>query len=98
MNREQCHEFTCTCLGSISKRYEEKINYLYSKYDYDNDGFLTEDGFLQFYEDAAQENKSSTVWANLKNFGVNLDFKFPNELETNIEADMFPRKKLSNNP
>jgi len=53
------------------------VRELYSRYDYDNDGFLNWEGFLSFYEDAARENKTTTVWSNLKSFGVNADFKFP---------------------
>ena len=49
MSKEQAHEFTSACLSSISKRYDDKVNYLFSNYDYDHDGFLTGDGFLAFY-------------------------------------------------
>lgn len=38
----------------MSKRYDDKVNYLFSRYDYDNDGFLTLEGFLNFYEDASK--------------------------------------------
>ena len=71
MNREQAHEFTSACLSSISKRYDDKVNYLFTHYDYDNDGILTLEGFLAFYEDAAKDNRTGTVWSNLKSFGVN---------------------------
>jgi hypothetical protein len=54
MSKEQSHEFTAACLSSMSKRYDDKVNYLFSKYDYDNDGFLTLEGFLSFYEDASK--------------------------------------------
>lgn len=53
---------------------------------------------MAFYEKAALENKGSTVWSNLKNFGVNSDFKFPNEADTPIDVDKFPRKRLANSP
>jgi hypothetical protein len=98
MSKDQCHDFTCACLGTVTKRYEDKINLLYADYDYDNDGFLDIDGFLAFYEKAAQDNKGSTVWSNLKNFGVNSDFKFFNETDAQLELDRFPRKRLANNP
>lgn len=61
----------------MSKRYDDKVNYLFANYDYDNDGFVTEEGFIDFYERAAQDNKTTTVWSNLKSFGINTDFKFP---------------------
>lgn len=49
MSKDQCHDFTCACLGTVTKRYEDKINALYADYDYDNDGFLDINGFLAFY-------------------------------------------------
>jgi hypothetical protein len=70
MSKEQCHDFTSACLGTISKRYDDKIISLYGKYDTDNDGFLDANGFVAFYDDAAKESKTSTVWSNLKSFGV----------------------------
>jgi hypothetical protein len=98
MSKDQCHDFTCACLGTVTKRYEDKINALYVDYDYDNDGFLEINGFLAFYEKAAQDNKGSTVWSNLKNFGVNAELKFYNEAEAPLELERFPRKRLANNP
>ena len=54
----------------MSKRYDDKVNYLFNHYDYDNDGLLNQEGFLAFYEDAAKDNRTGTVWSNLKSFGV----------------------------
>jgi hypothetical protein len=98
MSKEQCHDFTCTCLGTISKRYDDKINSLYTKYDFDNDGYLDIIGFISFYEDAARDSKTSTVWSNLRSFGVTSDFKFPNEADQPIDFELFPRKRLADNP
>jgi hypothetical protein len=78
MTKDQAHEFTSACLASISKRYDDKVNYLFNNYDYDHDGILTFEGFLGFYEDAAKDNRTGTVWSNLKSFGVSTDFRFPN--------------------
>ena len=79
MSKDQCNQFTAACLSTTSKRYDEKVRDLFSRYDYDNDGFLSQEGFLSFYEDAARENKTTTVWSNLKSFGVNADFRFADE-------------------
>ncbi len=49
MSKEQAHDFTCACLVTVNKRYDDKVNELFSKFDYDNDGFLTIEGFLAFY-------------------------------------------------
>ena len=70
MSRDQAHEFTSACLSSISKRYDDKVNFLFSHYDPDKNGFLKFEEFLAFYEDAGKDNRSSTVWSNLKSFGV----------------------------
>lgn len=77
MNKTQCHDFTVKCLGSSSspKFYEEKINGLFMEYDEDKDDLLVFDDFLKFYKSAAI-SRPSTVWLNLKNFGVQGNFKF----------------------
>ena len=54
MSKDQCNEFTAACLSSISKRYDDKVRDLYNRYDYDNDGFMDWEGFINFYEDAAK--------------------------------------------
>lgn len=95
MNKDQSHEFTSACLSSMSKRYDDKVNFLFSKYDYDNDGLLTFEGFINFYEDAAKDHRTATVWSNLKSFGVNSDFRFPNEANKEIDLNLFPRKVLA---
>lgn len=98
MSKDQCHQFTSACLSSASKRYDDKVRDLFNKYDYDNDGFLGLDGFLAFYEDAARENRTTTVWSNLKSFGVNSEFRFPNEVAKELTNELFPRKILSESP
>ena len=81
MDKSQCNSFTTICLGSCSlKYYNQKISSLYAKYDEDNDGLLTLQNFLNFYVDAAKD-RPSTVWSNLRNFGVRGDFKFKDEPE-----------------
>jgi len=54
MSKEQSHDFTSACLGTISKRYDDKVSLLYARYDTDHDGFLNADDFVTFYEDAAR--------------------------------------------
>ena len=77
MNKDQCNGFTATCLGSncTTKYYSEKITNLYNTYDDDKDGLLTFQNFIRFYEDAARD-RPSTVWSNLRSFGVKGDFRF----------------------
>jgi Ca2+-binding EF-hand superfamily protein len=82
MNKAQCHEFTVKCLGSSSspKFYENKINELFKEYDQNQDDLLTFEDFLNFYKNAAI-NRPSTVWSNLKSFGVEGNFKFSYEAD-----------------
>ena len=54
MSKENCHDFTSACLGTLNKRYDDKINNLFARYDYDHDDQLTLEGFLNFYEDSAR--------------------------------------------
>ena len=54
------------------------INFI-KEYDDDNDGFVTLDGFLLFYEKATL-NKDEDVWKNLKNAGFRYDLRKVNEL------------------
>lgn len=96
MDKNQCNSFTAMCLGSScsAKYYNEKITSLYNKYDDDNDGLLTFENFLKFYEDAAKD-RPSTVMSNLKSFGVRGDFKFNNEPEDDVEVTKFPRNVIA---
>lgn len=99
MDKPQCNAFTTICLGAncSQKYYNEKITSLYAKYDDDNDGFLTFDNFLKFYEEAARD-RPSTVWSNLKSFGVRGDFRFNDEPEELIEISKYPRNIIAEYP
>lgn len=80
MSKDECNSFTAACLGTApsAKYYTDKISTVYSKYDDDNDGYLNFENFLTFYTDSARD-RPSTVWANLRSFGVRGDFKFNDE-------------------
>ena len=57
------------------------------KYDTDNDGFLSEADFLQFYQDACH-TKPSVVWSNLWAHHYRNDLKCyddPSDNELNVE-------------
>lgn len=96
MDKTQCNSFTLVCLGPSCnpKYYNEKISSLYGKYDEDNDGLLTFENFLKFYEDAAKE-RASTVWSNLKCFGVKGDLRFNYEPDEISDVTKFPRNIIS---
>lgn len=99
MDKSQCNAFTIICLGSTcsTKHYNEKISSLYNKYDEDNDGLLTFDNFIKFYEDAAKD-RPTTVWSNLRSFDVKGDFRFSNEPEELVEVTKFPRNIIAEYP
>lgn len=41
MSKEDYNKFTAMCLGTYSKNYLDKIHPIYSKYDSNNDGYLS---------------------------------------------------------
>jgi len=51
---------------------------LFKEYDEDQDDLLEFKDFLKFYK-AASISRSSTVWSNLRSFGVQGNFKFAYE-------------------
>lgn len=99
MNKTQCHDFTVKCLGSASspKFYEDKINNLFKEYDEDQDDLLTFSDFLKFYK-VASISRASTVWSNLRSFGVQGNFKFGYEANSEIDYNKIPRNILSQMP
>ena len=68
-----------TCLES-----DDRVTSFIKKYDYDGDGLIEQDGFLQFYLDSSI-TKISTVRENLKSFGYKKDLKLKNDIKLNIE-------------
>lgn len=58
---------------------DTRVTNFIKEYDDDNDGFVTLDGFLLFYEKATL-NKDEDVWKNLKNAGFRYDLRKVNEL------------------
>lgn len=82
MDKNQANSFTAICLGSScsAKYYNEKIANLYNNFDDDHDGFLTFQNFLNFYGEACRD-RPSTVWTNLRSFGVIGNLRFNNEPE-----------------
>lgn len=99
MNRAQCYEFTIKCLGSNSsqKFYEEKIDGLFKEYDEDNDGLLTFNDFIKFYKNSSI-SRPSTVWSNLRSFGVQGNFKLNHEIDDSIACDKIPRNIMAKMP
>lgn len=96
MNRVQCHDFTSGCLNDYSKRHDDRVTTLFQTYDEDRDGLLELNDILKFFKLAARE-KPAIVWLNLRNFGVNSEFKFMDEVELEKGPDKLPRRILAEN-
>lgn len=96
MDKKLANDFTSACLGAScsTKFYNDKVSLLFSNYDDDADGYLTEENFLKFYGDACKD-RPSTVWANLRNLGVMGNFRFNDETEENIEVTKYPRNIIA---
>ena len=103
MSKEGCAGFTKVVLGvnEISPN-DHHVEDLFKRYDYDNDGYVTFEGFTQFFLDAINiDNKTAIVWENIKCFGYRNDLKKSNEqLENSItkeDYELMPRYILGNN-
>ena len=103
MSKEGCAGFTRVVLGvnEISPN-DHHVEDLFKRYDYDDDGYVTFEGFTQFFLDAINiDNKTAIVWENIKCFGYRNDLKKSNEqLENSITKEnyeLMPRYVLGNN-
>ena len=67
---------------------------MFKEYDEDQDDLLEFNDFLKFYK-AASISRSSTVWSNLRSFGVQGNFKFAYENNDEVVVDKLPRKTMS---
>jgi hypothetical protein len=67
------------------------------EYDEDKDELLNFNDFLKFYKNAAI-TRPTTVWSNLKSFGVLGNFKFGYEANEEIKVGKIPRNIMSQMP
>ena len=74
MSKKQCQKYHQKCVGEMSTMGEARVEKIYSEFDKDKDGYLTESDFLQFYE-ASARTKESAVWNNLETFGIRNDLE-----------------------
>ena len=77
----QAQEFTLT-------ENSPTITNLYAEYDIDEDGRLTKEDFLRFYESKCRDNPS-VVWKNLEkhNIGKDLNYGFANDIDLTYSND-----------
>ena len=103
MNREQCAQFACRAVDSnepISPD-DQRVKFLFNKYDSDKQDYLDINGFFQFFIDSILiDKKVSTVWDNIKAFDYRYDLKKLNEplddYNNDCDYQIMPRYILSN--
>ena len=49
MSKKQCQKYHQKCVGEMSTMGEARVEKIYSEFDKDKDGYLTEEDFLRFY-------------------------------------------------
>ena len=81
MDPESCAAFVRVCTGDKCTSDHSRIKSIFSTYDTDKDGLLTEENFLEFYSLAVKSGKISTVWNNLRAFNIRNDLKKFDEIE-----------------
>ena len=85
--------------SSLIDENSSRVNdFLKSNRKNEEDEFITEDIFVEFYNKALLENKDKTVWSNLKEMNIGEDLRRKDEpFEINFEEnDKLPRYKLGN--
>lgn len=75
MNAEGCANFTNSCTGEHCKADDKRMQDFVSRFDDDEDGYLTADNFLEFYKDALVHGKAQSVWSNLYAHNYRNDLK-----------------------
>ena len=93
MSKTQCGKFRAVCVGNEKcDGTDQKITELFTTWDDDEDGFLTEKNFLAFYLSACKTSPPS-VYRNLESFNYRSDFKTAQDLEkeSQISEKALPR-------
>ena len=100
MTKKYCAKFI-SCVTTNKETLpenDERITNFFELYDKENLGYVTEENFIEFYRNALEEQKSSTVWENLKSMNIRYDLTSKNE-EYEIEyvdKSQLPRYTLGN--
>ena len=97
MSKNQCGKFRGVCINDPEcDENDKKIAELYKQIDDDNDGFLTEQNFLEFYLTSAKTTPT-TVYKNIEAFNYRPDLKRSEEVEAarHIVMEALPRYLMS---
>ena len=105
MNKNQYAKLVSLTIKKEVNENDERINYLFSNYNINNDGLLLFEEFLKFYFDSIKD-KINVVWDNLYSLGYNnllekdkeIDYNYIlNNLEEFEKNDLFSNLlKISN--
>jgi hypothetical protein len=88
-----------TSINKVTENDKKVTDFLRNWREEDDDEFVLEKGFIQFYESSLKNNKDDVVWRNLKAMNIGEDLRridVPFEISF-IENDKLPRYKLGNN-
>ena len=84
---------------NITENDKRVTNFLRDNRENQEDEFVTESGFIKFYERSLKKNKENTVWNNLKAMNIGEDLNIGGGQSSEIvyvENDKLPRYKLGN--
>lgn len=107
MTRDTCAKFISDVTASreVIGPESKKISGLFSEYDKENKGYISEEHFIEFFKSSTiSPDKRKVVWENLRTMGIRNDLKsieepyFINELDNNKSLiEFLPRRKISYN-
>ena len=90
---------TSKTTNKISEDDRRVSNFIRDNKEEDDDEFVKEKGFINFYENSLKKGKDAAVWSNLKAMNIGEDLRrtdAPFEISF-VENDKLPRYKLGNN-
>jgi len=101
MNKQECAKFATRATGSthMIPITDNKVTSMFLMYDPNKDDYIEFEGFLKFFKDALDKNKSSVVWDNLSCFNYRNDLKKIMEPidDYNSNKEIMPRYVIAKN-
>lgn len=100
MSKSHLAKFRCVCINNEScGPTDRRIAEIFRTWDDDNDDYLTEQNFIDFYISACKSNPQA-VYRNIEAFNYRTDLKKNDEAdcENTVKMELLPRFLLSKNP
>lgn len=95
MTPDQTAAFISSCTNDNCKADDTRIKEVFLKFDTDKDGFLMEENFLEFYNQACRDKKQ-VVWSNLQSQFYRRDLKRYDEVKlARVDVKKLPRYLLA---